>query len=69
MRITTDEAVPKAARTIEIEQGEHVLLGQSYKWRQETVEDIFLQAGLAIHDSWFDAGHETAIYLLGNRLL
>ena len=69
MLVPTDGAASKSVRTIEIEKGEHVLLGQSYKWRRETVEDIFRQAGLAVYDAWFDAGQDTAIYLLGNRPL
>lgn len=68
MRIpTVGEGAPKAVRTIEFEEGEHVLLGQSYKWRRETVEAIFREAGLGVYDAWFDARQETVIYLLGNR--
>jgi hypothetical protein len=56
--------VPRHPQPINIDAGECICIGQSYKYRNGRLEEIFEDSGLVKVDSWTDASNETALFLL-----
>lgn len=56
---------PGGIQTVRIAENEHILVGQSYKYSMEELNDILDRSGLRRKETWYDDDKETALILLG----
>jgi uncharacterized SAM-dependent methyltransferase len=66
MRATAENGdVGEIPDNIEITEGEHIFLAQSYKYRKAHLESLFKESGLVVINAWSDDQGESSLYLLG----